>query len=747
MNHEDPAVRARAADKVVRWQAVIDGVRDGSIQPGSRTPVADTPAWVTLEVAHGGFATGRLLAERALDDAETALLARLPDDAPGATPREKLNLRALSDEGMRYLADALASSAYRIDVPEDAVALVIAWLSEVGDGEAALDLVAELRPWMSRLRFYPSFVKDPRPTGATVRVASVGEVVKVLARKAQRRDIVVMRDCCGRWAPLYDRLVALWSSTVEGALPSLVDGAVVGGWPCRRWPADWASQRAAWRDDYAAARRETAYGGRYGDKKSNFSRLRKALERCEVDSSALTGRDVGWIRRALANTITAHGSIGSSSRDAKRAAQARVAAMPLNQWFVEVFAARLKALPQEGGLVALESVSQPISASEHPSLDGRTLPEHLVVKARRALERPIEELVDEDVIRSAEVMAWVLPQITSQIAAAGIADDVLRTLFGRIYAAFRSRRSLLLVNLEHQVQLEELPWVAALAPYRRANLGVLAVARQTMDQVVALALDAFPQTILPNRFVRELRELCRSAAFDVPLLEELASDIFMGTFTRKWVEAGALTSRHLRETLYGRYYDLPSVAELGEMEAAEYGPPVAATFAALCASRAEEAHVGGHASLVAANGAVVEQSQILTTHNLAVVTFELGLEARVRALAPRLAAKSFEWIVRRQQRATGHYKAKLQMVKNLAYAWRQAIFFLSLCEEDAQRAAVDALRQEAAARAGLARFDRAIEGLAAVVEGERFDAKGMMPGGRRFLGWSVGQHWLLDPAS
>ncbi len=62
------ALRHAGADsaRADRWRAVLDGMADGTLSIGSRTPVADTPAWVTLEVLHGGFASGRYLAEAPL---------------------------------------------------------------------------------------------------------------------------------------------------------------------------------------------------------------------------------------------------------------------------------------------------------------------------------------------------------------------------------------------------------------------------------------------------------------------------------------------------------------------------------------------------------------------------------------------------------------------------------------------------------------------------------------------------------
>ena len=52
----------RADAKVEKWQQVIEGMFSGALNVGSRTPVLDTPPWVTLEVVTGGFVTGNMLA-------------------------------------------------------------------------------------------------------------------------------------------------------------------------------------------------------------------------------------------------------------------------------------------------------------------------------------------------------------------------------------------------------------------------------------------------------------------------------------------------------------------------------------------------------------------------------------------------------------------------------------------------------------------------------------------------------------
>lgn len=725
-----------AADKVAHWLAVLDGMASGRLTTGSRTPVADTPAWVTLEVAHGGFATGRYLAEQPPADDE---LANLPPDAPGETGQERLNLWYLGDHGQAELLAALRTERYRIEVPEQAALMVVAWLLDQEQHAAALDLVAELRPLMHRLRFVPRLEQSHTPSGAVVRLQPVAESAESLRHKGIPEQVRRMRRALLEWNPLYDELVALWSDTVEGELPRLVDGRVEGGWPCKVWPADWAERRRAW---FARSRELVERPG----PKSNFARLEQALRQCPADSSGLTGRDVGWVRRALANTIGSRGAIDSEQRTALRAGQLATAERPTHQAIARVLVDRLEAYPADGGLPSLDPIAAAVDpAEEHLAPAGTPIPPYLVAKAGRSLEAPVAELVERKVITSSEVLAKVLPQTTSQLLAARISDPALAALYAQTYAAFRRRRSLLLLNLEHQVRYDELPWARAIAPYRSDRDEAVGAARQALRQTVLLALTAFPQTILPNPLVRELGALAGQAGLKLPLVEEVAADIFMGTFTDKWRDAAAVASRVLDGTLYASYYDLPHASRWTAPETGRrWGKKVADGFAAQCVARAAEAK-NGDGGYVAGNGTVLEQSQILTTHNLAVLVDALDLRAEIRALGPDVADATLAWLVRRQaQPGPGRYAA-LQMVKNTAYAFRQAVFFLSFCPGEQQRAAVERLRAQAAELGD--RFAPVVDGLAYVVEGGRFDASGRVPGrpARRFLGWSVGPHWCLPP--
>src|SRR5262245_29077761 len=88
--HDDPATRERAKERIARWETVLRNVLSGAVEYGSRTPVRETPAWATLEVVTGGFATGGLLAGGPLQEHERKLLAELPP-SPEGEERRALN--------------------------------------------------------------------------------------------------------------------------------------------------------------------------------------------------------------------------------------------------------------------------------------------------------------------------------------------------------------------------------------------------------------------------------------------------------------------------------------------------------------------------------------------------------------------------------------------------------------------------------------------------------------------------------
>jgi hypothetical protein len=388
----------------------------------------------------------------------------------------------------------------------------------------------------------------------------------------------------------------------------------------------------------------------------------------------------------------------------------------------------------------------PVTAEESADFgipEGQTMPLSLEQKLVRSLNAPVEVLVRKGVITSAEVLAKVLPQIVSQVSAAGIADLELRRLYAALYQAFRRRRSLLLLNLESQVRLNELPWVQVIEE-QRSTLAIQEQCLQTLQEVVALAVTSFPHQILPNKLLQEIRSLSNDAALGLPITDELAADIFMGDFSAKFLAAAKKAAELLTGTLYQRYYDIDyaAVLQINDVQSGRYSTCTSDGFASLCYHRAGQEY-GGYSYNVAKNGQVIEQQQILTTHNLAVLFDALNLKETLQDQLEKLARDCFVFVCRRQQLKVNDWHTGLVMLKNTAYAWRQMIFFLSLLPGDSQESFI-LWAQSHLTGQGLnfqKRFAPAIGGLVLAVRGISPTSVG--DAAKCFLGWTTGKHWLM----
>ncbi len=754
-SHPDPGVRARAAGKVEAWANVFRGMLSGALAVGSRTPVPGAPAWATLEVVTGGFATGSFLAGGPLRPYERELLARLPEVAAGAE-RAALNAYYLSDSGLGELRRMLADGCYRVTVPEEGALLTVAWLVGNGHADEARGLLDEIGPHFARLRFYP--VPDDRPVhaGASAHLQNVGATVARLEAVRPNLRIERQKEAVCVWQPLYDRAAELFAETVEGPLPVLVPGAdgksrAAGGWPCQVYPAGWVDRARAVLDDYRRLRSTHNLCKGPDARNDGFALLRKCLERCVLAPAALTGRDVGQVRLVLAGIVARRGAPGSASAREWSERHTREVARPGRHELARVLVGRLAHLPNEEGLSSLDDALAPVGEDEARRFGvpaGAPVPPGLRRVVRRALDAPLGVLVAEGIIPSAETLARVVPQITAQVRAAGVTDPDLRRLYSAVYAAFRRRRSLLLLNLQSQVKLEELPWVRAINRFRVEAADTRRQARLVLEELVRGAVTGFPQQILPNKLLQEVRALAQGAGLEVPIVEEVAADIFMGAFADKFLRAARLAAGTLEGTLYEHYYGVPfaRVRAIDDVERSRWGTPTSAAFAALCTELAGPAGSAGH--FVARNGTVIEQAQILTTHNLAPLFDALRMRDALRGELDGLAARCFEWVCRRLRQTGGPWKARLQAVKNSAYAWRQMVFFLTVAPEGT----VETFLTAAAARLARepesvrARLEPALAGLARAARGMPVEAPpsdDVPSGARRLLGWTTGEHWML----
>jgi len=595
---------------------------------------------------------------------------------------------------------------------------------------------------LSKLRFYPIPLEQPRRFGSQVHLQDVGSTINDLQKIKPNNRILAQKEAVDVWAPCYDRMVALLLETVKE------------GWPCRHYPEGWSHRALALLGEYAELRMDHTLCGKPERARGHFAQLREFLGRCATKPDSLTGREVGRIRLILNRYLEKRGFPNSPTCTEARRRQAEYVSGPTFHEIVGVVVPRLEMHLKGDGLDDVSHLKEAVSREEAASSG---IPENTVVpvsiqrKVERCLNETVAVLIERGLITSGETLARVLPQMTSGVRTAGIADPALRQLYAANYRAFRRRRSLLLLNLEHQVEIEELPWVAAIDRFRNESLSSNELARQALEEVIILALTSFPYAILPNKLLQELRALVKGADVDIPLVDEVAADIFMGEFSGKFLESAKRAAHLLDGTLYATYYGIdyeeirkiPKTKEGARPTWWSRGMASADGFVQVCSSRAGVT-LGSWDP--ASNGMIIEQQQILTTQNLAALFSGLELTDALQDQLDEMTKQCFTWICRRHQMKIDKWHARLIMLKNTAYAWRQMVFFLALLPKSN---VADFLRwaerhfdvQEEEFRN---RFRPALQGLVFAAEGSSIDSgSARHPDARQFLGWSKTKHWLL----
>lgn len=718
-SHDDPDVRQAAERRAASWLRVLGGMGDGTLTIGARTPVRDLPAWVTPEVVHGGFATGAAAAGGPLRPHELELIER----HGLRTDRGSLYSHHLTEPGLAHLGALLDSGGYELDQPEQAALLTVVWLLRAGDTAAALRLLSALDPFAASLCLTPRPAPAVNlPEGSVFRwsVAQVRTGLERVAREPAPRP-TAQREALRVWNPFADRLLAHWWETTED---EVVDS---------RRPEGWKAHGADLLAEYERLATEHTLCSKHRDPEENLGILLAALGEA-LSEEGLSTRRRGLLRHAVESMVAKRGVPGSAEHTALRAAQAVQAAPPTHDVFATMLLARLSAFAANSGLADPDAVLTPVSSLEEEEFgipETTAIPAPLRERVERAVIAPLDTLVERGLIPSAEVLASLVPTLAATAEAAAIEDPTLNRLVAVHHRAFAARRSLLLLNLSSQVRREELPWVREAAPHHATDSLRRSAARTLITRLGETTLTRFPGTITPNPLVRELNGLAGTADSPVRFVEELAADIFMRDFSAKFVRAAKMAVDLLGEGLYARYYGIDTARVLALDD--EHDP---AGFAALCVERA-----GDPDWSVPGNGMIIEQAQILTTHNLAALALSGARPADGWAEAARRAHLHTVRLVETLPRVFD----VLAHVKNAAFSWRQTVFLLSRCSPEEQLAGVEWMRHLSERQPSHVR-----ERLAPVVAGLHAAVAGRPPesnGGTVFLGWTTRPHWMSTIAS
>ena len=222
-----------------------------------------------------------------------------------------------------------------------------------------------------------------------------------------------------------------------------------------------------------------------------------------------------------------------------------------------------------------------------------------------------------------------------------------------------------------------------------------------------------------------------------------STQIGSGTFSTKFELAAEKAAECLANSLYATYYGInyslfkrsASSSAQRFQKSSQQGD----NFAKLIAARAGVSS----GTSVATKGMIIEQQQIVTTHNLATLTIALNLHGVLSGQATTLARNCFVWVCRRLCAPAPTHHDRLIAIKNSAYAWRQMVFYLSLLDTESQQRFIARMQTELTNYPAISRglFAPAVLGLRAASTGI---TPSRLPGkdGVQFLGWTNKQHWL-----
>lgn len=234
----------------------------------------------------------------------------------------------------------------------------------------------------------------------------------------------------------------------------------------------------------------------------------------------------------------------------------------------------------------------------------------------------------------------------------------------------------------------------------------------------------------------ELRALAERAAITLPMVEEIPQAEFSGDLTEVHLAAAQRAAKHLAGTLYATYFSIPTA------ELARLAPTDVAAFVRLCDARARVMapgeRGGGGASWVAHNRTLLEQVEVLTADNLAVLVGALGMVPSLAVRLPELARAGFTAVIDELQRPAPGLVAA-------ARAWREMIFAAAHLPKPALTD-FNTWTGEQVARLPQpfrTRFGTIYAALCLAVAGIPPGPE-HVPEARVFLGHAPGRHWWLE---
>jgi hypothetical protein len=465
-------------------------------------------------------------------------------------------------------------------------------------------------------------------------------------------------DSCG-W-PL-QQFPTGWSDTAKELYDTYQ--AYVAGLPTKS-ERIWDSKLGQWKPVVRTVDLNTAHKNEGTSMHTLITCLRACVENGVVDGhvAGLDSKTVGLLHSLMAMWNSTRGLPGSSlfAKYVKSISKQRRilnANVPIGV-FVDAVTTRLAGFAPDLGLENTAAVLGPVVYKDKSV----PIPANLRAIVERLQIAPIKDHIESGRIKSAEMLADQLQALSAAVAASNISDPTLRMLMEALIRAFNNRRSLLLLNLEKPVNIRDIPWFLEVQKFcsRTGSSEALTV----LDQLVQLTLTHFPHTLIPNKLLEVIRTLTASAGMPFTIVKEIAPDIFQGQFSRSFLEAAKLAATKVG-SLYTNYFGLTDVyLNVYTMTLSD--------FMGYCLQLARIQTYNWWE--IAGKGSIIERQQVITGQNLPQVC-ELLLDQAANWVVIVLAA--WKWIVTASSTPPDEWKPRLQLRKNICYAWRQLVFYAS----------------------------------------------------------------------
>ncbi len=411
---------------------------------------------------------------------------------------------------------ALFDGAYVLRHAADSAALVYQLL-DAADG---VELSRTLEPHLDEMRFYPQLVEGwSRPPSGTVFRRDVGWLRERVRSYRAPEELRRMSESLGAWLPLQETLLDLIAQTR------------VDGWPYQSFSPDWGERgQSVVNRLYELLSDEVACHFPQRTT-SSLRELADQVEQAVADPAGLSGRQVGFARRILADSEERWGPIGSPER--ARALAARESDLPVLEEARVKLSDRLTRLPAHGGVENLETLLAPL-----PS--GRKIPRRLAEEVLRCQIGSPRKLVDQHVLNDArDLGAIVRDWVAGLLRRSAHSQMTLpqNRMLGDLYSSHTGEA------------FEELPWVRPIfSPPSPVAAGELA------REMLALCWERFPEQWEPEELVREVWTLLAWSGFAPPGHVELVN----------------LTRRSAQGLLYDRYYSISGIEILDKEALLEF---------------------------------------------------------------------------------------------------------------------------------------------------------------------------------